>query len=345
VLLGFVMVAGFAIASHVFSGNRSEKKTVSEVVKDVDERFGLRDIIFVADTGMVSPENRQFLESLENYHYLLGHPGRRNKEAQEWLGKIVEGRWRDCGRGTRVQEVKSGREGLRVFIAESEERKRYEVRMRQRSMARAEEHLRKVEKAVEAGRLKKPAKIGARAARALQRDKGHRYFSYRVPGEGQFEYFLDEKKLQAETLHEGRYILTTDHAKLNAPEAVAHYKELSDTEAAIRSLKDIIEGRPVWHKKDERICAHLFIAQLSLLLLRLLRERLERASIALSPKDALEAVKSLGIAVLDLNGKQNVMAAGPKRDARRVLSALGIQDIQPPGSMRKPPSEQGKEAM
>ncbi|MBI4602223.1 MAG: IS1634 family transposase [Planctomycetes bacterium] len=345
VLVGFVMVAGFPIASHIFAGNESEKKTVAGVVKDVDQRFGLRDIIFVADTGMVSPANRELFESLETYHYLLGHPGRRNEDARQWLGEIVEGRWRDCGRGTRVQEVKSGREGVRVFIADSEERKRYETRMRERSMARAEEHLKKVQKAVAAGRLKKPDKIGAHAARALQRDKGYRYFSYRVPGEGQFEYFRDEEKLQAETLHEGRYILTTDHVTLDAQEAVSHYKQLSDLEDSIRAFKDLIEGRPVWHKKDERICAHLFIAQLALFLLRVLRELLDRASLPFSPKEALEAVKSLGIAILDLNGNQHVMAAGPKRDARRVFAALGIENLEPPGSMRNPPLEKGGKAM
>jgi len=56
-------------------------------------------------------------------------------------------------------------------------------------------------------------------------------------------------------------------------------------------------------------------------------------------------VKSLGIAILDLNGKQHVMAAGPKRDARRVFAALGIEDLEPPGSKRNPRSEKGGETM
>lgn len=345
VLLGLVMVAGFPIASHVFAGNQSEKKTVSGVVSDVEQRFGLRDIIFVGDSGMLSPSNREFFQALERQYYLLGHPGRRSDDAKRWLQNIVEGVWRDCGGGTRVQEVKSGQEGVRVFIADSEHRKHYEVRLRERSMARAEEHLKNVQKAVEAGRLKKTDKIGAHAARALQRDKGFRYFSYRIRGEGQFEYFRDEQKLTAETLHEGRYIVTTDHPRIDATEAVLHYKELSDIEDCFRGFKDLIDGRPVWHKKDERIAAHLFVGQLSLLLLRLLRERMERASVPLSPKEALEAAKSLGVAVLELNGAQHVMVAGAKRDARRVFNALGIQDLEPPGSLRNPRAERGKSTM
>jgi len=333
VLLGIILVGGFPIASHVFEGNRSEKKTVRDVVTDIEKRFGHRDIIFVGDTGMASPENREFFDSPTSQHYLLGHPGRRNEEGQKWLGK-VSAKWVDCGEGTRVQEVESGKEGIRVFIAESEERKEHEVRLRKRSMARAEGHLKNVRKSVEEGRLKKPDKIGASAARALQKDKGYRYFSYRVPGESRFEYFLDEKKLEAETLHEGRYIITTDHATLHEREAVERYKELSDIEDCFRGLKDIIEGRPVWHHKDERVCAHLFVAQLSLLQMRLLRDHLDRASLPFSPRDALQAVKSLGISVLDLNGRQDVLVSGAKRDARRVLNALGIQEMQPPGTLR-----------
>jgi transposase len=311
VVLGVVMVAGFPIASHVFAGNRNDKTTVQEVVKDVQERFGLRSILFVADKGMLSPENRKFLECLESCHYILGHPGRRNEEAQSWLERATD-RWLDCGRGTRVQEVQSGREGLRVLLADSEERRAYEAELRERSMARAEEQLKRVLKAVEKGRLKQPDKIAARAARALQQHKGYRYFSYRVPAAGKFEYFADEKKLAAERLREGRYLLTTNHPTIDPREAVARYKELSDLEDGFRSLKDVIQGRPVWHKTDRRVCAHLFVAQLSLLLLRLLRERLERAALPLSPREALQAGES----------------ASGRREARRQA---GIERFGNPG--------------
>lgn len=333
VLLGVVMVGGFPIASHIFEGNRADKTTVKEVAEDIRDRFGLAEIVFVADKGMISPKNRDLLESLEGYHYIFGHPGRRDEEAAGWLAKVAD-KWMECPRATRVQEVDSGQEGLRVLIVESDERKAYEEAMRERSMQRAEEHLKKVVQAVENGRLKKPDKIGARAARAMQKDKGYRYFGYEVPREGQFRYFYDQSKLQAEMKREGRYILTTDQMTMSPEEIVAHYKELSDVEDGFRSVKDIIEGRPVHHKTDPRICAHLFVAHLALLLNRQLRHHLDKAGSYLSAPDALEAMKSLGVAVLDMNGQRQIFAAGLKRDARRVLQILGIHDTQPPGSMR-----------
>ena len=331
VLLGTVVVDGFPIASHIFEGNRNDATTVQEVVLEIRERFGLKKIIFVGDKGMVSPKNLELFESLEQTRYLLGHRGRRDEKAQLWLSQISE-QWIECGKGTRVQEVPSGEEGLRVFVCESEEREAYERRLRERSMKRAEGHLKKVAEAVEKGRLKKADKIGARAARALQKDKGYRYFSYEVPAEGKFYYLPDEEKLQAESSREGRYLLTTDDPHLDPRQAVHQYKELSDLEEGFRIFKDIIEGRPIFHRKEVRICAHLFIAQLALLLMRQLRRHLETAGVALSAPDAFAAMKSLGVTVLKLNGRNELMVARAKRDARTVLKTLGITNWRPPTS-------------
>jgi transposase len=333
VLLGVVLVGGFPIASHIFEGNRADKSTVQEVLTDVRDRFGLGDIVFVADKGMINPQNRVLLESLESYHYILGHPGRRDKQAAGWLAQVGKD-WIECPRGTRVQEVDSGREGMRAFVVESDERRCFEAAMRERSMARAEEHLKKVSNAVAQGRVKQPDKIGARAARALQKDKGFRYFSYEVSGPGRFRYNRDEAKLHAEMSREGRYILTSDQMTMSPEDIVAHYKELSDIEDGFRSVKHIIEARPVHHKKDDRVCAHLFVAQLAQLLMRQLRHHLQRAGSYLSAPDALEATKSLGVAVLNIAGKQQVLAGGMGRDARHVFDLLGIRNTQPPGSIR-----------
>ncbi len=329
VLLGTVMVDGFPIASHIFEGNRKDATTVKEVLSDIRERFGLKKIIFVGDRGMLRASNVQWFQSLEQTRYLLGHRGRRDDKAKLWFSRLGK-HWIDCGRGTRVQEVPSGEEGLRAFVVHSEEREAYEKRLRERSMQRAEEHLKKVAAAVRTGRLKKADKIGGRAARALQKDKGYRYFSYEVPAEGSFHYRLDEEKLQAERIREGHYLLTTDDPYLDPRDAVAHYKDLGDLEDGFRTFKDIIEGRPIFHQIDRRVCAHIFIAQLALLLMRQLRRHLQNAGVALSAPDALAAMKSLGISVLNLKGTRELIVARAKRDARTVLKTLGISNCRPP---------------
>lgn len=330
VLLGLVMVGGFPIAGHVFRGNVADKTTVQEVLSDIEERFGIQEITFVADQGMVSPQN---LLSLVHHRYILAHKGRRDSQARRWLEGLTD-RWREYSEGVRVQEVQSGQEGVRVFVVDSEERREYEESLRNRSMERAERSLKRVAKAVRKARVKSREKIAVWADRALRNNKGYRYFSYRVPSDGKFDYFLDEEKMRAETLREGRYILTTNHPFLSPEEGVGHYKDLSDIEAGFRDFKDVIQGRPVYHQRDDRICAHIFIAQLALLLLRRLRHHLREKRVPLSADAAIAAVKSIGVAELDLKGRKEVLVSRPKPHARQVLTALGITDLRPPGSTR-----------
>ncbi len=202
--------------------------------------------------------------------------------------------------------------------------------MRQRSMERTKEQLQKIVAAVKSGRLKDPVKIGARASRALSKNHGHRYYSWQVAGPGQFHFYEDQKKLAAEMLHEGKYILKSNDNELTAVEAVACYKELNTVEQGFRDLKDVIDMRPVYHKRDERIEAHIFVASLALFLKRTLEYQLSSRLPELSATDALGAVQSIGLAELDVAGQTRRLVSGGGRDARRILAALGIKEINPP---------------
>ena len=192
------------------------------------------------------------------------------------------------------------------------------------------------------GRLKDPAKIGARAARAMSQNHGTRYFSYEVPGKGQFRFQEDRAKMEAELAREGRYILKTDDAQITALDAVEAYKELSTVEAGFRDLKDVIAMRPIWHKTDQRICAHIFVATLALFLKRTLQQQLEKRGLCLGASDALAAMMSVGVSELELDGQTHRVVSTPGRDARRVLKVLGIQELNPPSASAGPPKRRDR---
>jgi transposase len=339
VMLGVVMANGFPIAHHVFEGNKADKTTLQHVLSDVDRRFGLGQVMVVADRGLVSAANLEFL-SQSKFRYLLGLPGRRSQEAADVLEAQDQTRWRRVDQENLVQEIRLPNRTGRYFVIDSLQRRTYECALRERSMQRSRAALEKVAVAVKAGRLKDPAKIGARAARAVAKHHGHRYYSYEVPGSGQFRFWEDPAKMRAETLHEGKYILKTDDEEVGATEAVAAYKELDTVESGFRDLKDVIEMRPVYHKKDERIEAHIFVATLALFLKRSLEHQLASAFPELSGNEAIAAMRSIGLAELTLNGQTTRLVSGGGRDARRVLGALGITELNPPRSPQnnsKPP--------
>jgi len=329
VVLGVVMANGFPIAHHVFAGNKADKATLQEVLADVDQRFGLGRVTIIADRGLVSPNNLEYLQG-SKFRYLLGIPGRRCQEATGVFEALDQSKWQRVDEENLVQEVRLAGGTERYFVIDSLQRKTYEQAMRQRSMERAREALEKVSAAVEAGRLKDPAKIGARAARAIQKHHGNRYYSYEVPGLGQFHFDEDVDKMEAETLHEGKYILKTDDPDLAATDAVAAYKELITVESGFRDLKDVIEMRPVYHKTDDRIKAHILVATLALFLKRSLEHQLASRIPELSGTGALAAMRSVGLTELDLDGRTIRLVSGGGRDARRLLPALGIADLNPP---------------
>ena len=342
IMLGVVMANGWPIAHHVFAGNTAERTTLVDVLRDLEKRFGLNRVMVVGDRGMVSPFNLDFLSGTP-FRYLLGIPGRRCEEAATALNALDDQTWEGVDEGNRVQEANlslSEAESGRYFVIESQERKAYEEAMRKRSMERARQALEKVAAAVKAGRLKDPTKIGARAQRALSQHHGYRYYSWEVEGRGQFRFFEDADKLQAEMVHEGKYILKTDDAELTAVDAVSAYKELSTLEWGFRDLKDVIEGRPIFHQRDERVEAHVFVATLALFLKRTLDHELAAALPELSSTEAFAAMESIGIAELTFNGQTSRLASGGGQDARRVLAALGIKDIDPPGPRPGPKGAQ-----
>jgi transposase len=335
VVLGVVMANGFPIAHHVFPGNTADKSTLKKVLTDLQKRFGLGHIMVVSDRGLVSEENLRFLTE-QKFSYLLGIGSRRRDEAQEVLQRLDQTQWQPIDEGNLVQEISLDDRGMRYFVIDSRERKDYEQSMRERSMQRACEHLQKVAKAVKVGRLKSPSKIGAAAQRALSNNHGYRYYAWKVPGPGQFDFFEDRQKLDAEISREGKYILKTDDRQITAAEAAACYKELNTVEQGFRDLKDVIEMRPMYHKTDERIEAHIFVASLALFLKRVLQHQLISKLPEISATEAFAAMKSVGIAELNFAGQSKRLVSAGGRDARRIIAALGIKDIEPPGVQKQP---------
>lgn len=327
VLVGEVMVDGFPIASHVFKGNIADKTTVRDVVEDIERRFGIKQIIFVVDRGMVSKENIKLIEGLK-HRYIIGYQRRRSDEKEEYLFRLGE-KWQIINDKTKFQEVKCDDEKKRVFVVESDERGKYEEKMRKMVMEKCRKKLEKLKTQVDAGRIKKATKIATRADRIMQAHKGYRYFSYSIEGFGKFEYFEDKEKLSKELAIEGRYILVTNDLEISAYDAICAYKNLSEVEDFFRNLKDNLGIRPNYHKTDNRIKTHIFISHLALVLLCILKRILKEKGVFLTPSDAISSAETIGIAELDMNGEKHKIVSRGGRDARRVINALQIKDLNP----------------
>jgi len=274
VLVGLVMIEGWPIAHHMFAGNLRDSTTVGEVLADLQARFGLRRVVFVGDRGMVTSDNLEWLRAKEQ-GYVVGLKRRRQPEILRYLAAAT-GAWLECPAGisagekspvpkTLVQEVASGKTGVRVFVVHSEERLEYERGEREKAMQRVQEDLEALRQRVSQGKLKAPEKIGAAASRVLSRHHGYRYYTWELK-QGQFHYFEHPQNLPQEKAVEGKYLIQTEEPNLSPVEAVEIYKDLSEVERAFSGLKDVIEMRPIYHRTVSRVEAHIFVASLAFLL-------------------------------------------------------------------------------
>ncbi len=339
VLVGVVLVKGWPLAHHVFAGNRQDAKTVREVLEDLETRFRIRRLIFVGDRGMVTQENLRLLREHQQ-GYVVGLNRRRSSKVAEYVRRAT-GEWIDCPVGTtakekstpprtRVQEVASDEDGVRVFVVDSEERMAYERAERKKAMKRVREALEKLRQRIEAGRLKAPDKVGAAAARILAKNHGQRYYTWAYK-KGTFEYFEHPVNLEREKIYEGKWVIQTEESNLQPVEAVQIYKNLSEVEMAFRNLKDVIEMRPIYHQTAQRVEAHLFVAALAFLLHTALDKKLKAAGLDLSPPEALQALRT--VRVVDIALGNGHTKRGVTRGAGRcepILKALGITDLEPP---------------
>ncbi len=337
------MIEGWPIAHHVFRGKERDASTVEEVLKDIEERFGLRRVIMVGDRGMVTSDNIDLLRSKQQ-GYLVGLSRRRRPQVIGYI-KGATGAWLDCPPGssagektnppkTQVQEVASGKPGVRVFVVHSDERLEYERGEREKAMQKVKAELAALEQRVSGGKLKAPEKIGAAAARILARNHGTRYYDWRLK-KGQFEYFEHPVNLPREKALEGKYVIQTEERGFSALDAVANYKELSEVERAFRGLKDVIEMRPIYHQTDDRVQAHVFVASIAFLLDRALEKKLKSAHLDISSREAWQSLRTVCVVEIQLGdgGRKRSITHGSAA-AARILRAIGLKQLDPDSTMK-----------
>jgi len=341
VIVGVVMVAGWPIAHHVWAGNRLDHTTVMEVINDLRTRFAFGRLVFVGDRGMVTQENLDAITK-EKQGFLVGLKRRRNAQLARWLDAVDETKWISCPCGvntqerktdpprTRAQEVPSGVDGLRVIVIDSDERRIYEQTRRQQVMERARQKLVKLQERIESGKVKQPEKIGAAVERVMQRYHGYRYFEWKLD-KGALVFWEHKKHYESEKRIEGKYVISTSEKDLGVLDAVALYKELTEVESGFRQLKDVLAMRPIYHQIETRVRAHIFVAALALLVQRLLCRRLEDGGVDLSPERAMQALATVRLVTFRLEDQgERRGVSGGSGDARRVLKALKLRDLQPP---------------
>jgi hypothetical protein len=305
---GALDLHGWPLCCELWPGNTAEVPTLLPGVHRLRQRFRVRRVCLVADRGRIRASTIRALESEElDCDYILGARMRSVKEVSERV-------WADRGR---YQEITPERkkakdpsplkvkevliEDSRYGVCLKEEQRRKDAADRKAMVEHLREQLQQGDKEW----------VG---------NKGSR--KYLLAGSGE-RFAMDEVKIKEEARYDGQWVLQTNLADEPKISAWA-YKELWRVEDLFRTMKSILETRPIYHKRDETIRGHGFCSFLALLLRRALEQRLEEKGETWEWAEILRGLDNLQEVEARFQGKRFVLRSQVLGQAHKALMAAGV---------------------
>lgn len=254
---------GYPLAYDIFEGNKFEGHTMLPVLEAFKEKYNLKKLVIVADSGLLSNQNIIELQQ-KNYEFILGA---RIKNESQILKKKILSLNLENGESALLKK-----KDLKLIITYSDTRARKDKYNREKG-------LRKLEKRIRSGKLSK-ANINNRG-----------YNKY-LRLEGEINITLDREKFEADGKWDGlKGYLTNAHLKKE--EILENYSHLWRIEKAFRVAKTELKIRPVFHRKQPRIEAHICLTFAAYKIYKELERQLKEKKSELSPEKVIEILQNI----------------------------------------------------
>lgn len=265
IVLGLlVSEGGYPLAYDLFEGNKFEGHTMLPVVESFKEKYKLKTLVVVADSGLMSKANIEQLQA-KGYSFIIGA---RIKNEPLLIQQKILGTKLSNGESVAVQK----NEDIRIIISYSDARAKKDAHNRQRG-------LEKLQKKIKTGNLTKEH----------INNKG--YNKYLVL-KGAAKISIDENKFKDDGKWDGLKGYMTN-TSLPKEEIITSYKHLWQIEKAFRISKTDLRIRPVFHHLRKRIESHICIAFCAYKIYKELERQLKMKDQSLSPEKAIEISKTI----------------------------------------------------
>jgi hypothetical protein len=245
---------GIPVRVWCWPGDTADSKLIRQVKDDMRD-WCLSKVIWVADRGFTSAENRRYLRK-GGGSYIIGEKLRSGSaDADAALSR--QGRYKDVAGNLKVKEVKIA-EDERFVICFNPEAAERDAAVRARMITRLEDIIK------DSDQLSRDKRAELRGV--ISTKPGMNRYLRVTPG-GLLR--TDAAKAKAEENLDGKYLLRTADPKLSAEDIATGYKQLLEVERGWRDMKQVIDLRPVYHRREDRIRAHVILCWLALLLARI----------------------------------------------------------------------------
>jgi hypothetical protein len=245
---------GIPVRVWCWPGNTTDSALIRQVKNDMRD-WTLSKIVWVADRGFSSQANRRYLRQ-GDHHYIIGEKLRSNSpEIKTALSR--QGRYTTISANMRVKEVRIS-ETERFVICHNPEAAQRDAHVREQLLTQLRE-------LIDGSDALPVMKRGELAGRISTKPGLNRYLRT-TPG-GKLR--IDAAKVKTEANLDGKYLLRCSDPALCAEDIALGYKQLLEVERGWRDMKSILDLRPVYHRLEDRIRAHVVLCWLALLLIRI----------------------------------------------------------------------------
>ena len=289
---------GLPLSFETFAGNRTDVTTVEQIVRSMEEKYGVAERIWVMDRGMVSEANIAFLRE-RRARYLVGTP-------KSWLRRheaalLERTSWQEVQDGLEVRLVEhpDGEAGEQYILCRSSARAEKERAMLQRQSERLTEALVRIARWLQRQPQADHEAVGRRIGRALGQypaaaaiieatvlsDESGRAVGLRIASD-----VVAGRKAYRQ---KGAYLLRTNCEETDPALLWRWYMQLTQAEAAFRTAKSDLGLRPIYHRKQDRVGAHLLVCFLALALWRTLEQWMQGKGLGSCARQLIKQVASI----------------------------------------------------
>ena len=252
---------GIPVAVSVFKGNTGDPTTLLPQLTKVRDQFGLERFVLVGDRGMITQKQVDVLRDIDGVEWIAAL-------RPEAIDKLLDSGALQMGlfdQRNLFELTHPDFPGERLVACRNPDLAKRRAEKRKSLLEATADELHKVCRMVERGRLHGQDAIGVRVGKVVNKYKVAKHFTLDIRDHS-FDFEIDEDKVAAEAALDGLYVVRTSLStqRMNSEDAVRSYKLLSQVERAFRSLKTIdINVRPIRHRLETRVRAHIFLCMLA----------------------------------------------------------------------------------
>jgi len=283
---------GYPLAYEIFEGNKFEGHTMLPILAAFKAKYSLEQLVVIADSGLLSTTNIKELQK-ENYKFILG--ARIKNETEKIKQKILILGLTN-GKSAIIEKDK-----LKLVINYSDDRAKKDIYNREKGLKR-------LEKQIKTGRLTKSS----------INNRGYNKF---LSLKGNITVSIDTGKVQKDAAWDGLKGYITN-SNLSKEEIIENYQHLWQIEKAFRIAKTDLKIRPVYHRIQPRIEAHICISFVAYKVYKELERQLYELNATLSPEKAIEIAKTIYQIETETADKQLVSHILLLTDEQKELAKL-----------------------